>query len=119
MMVSSGYRKSGTEVIELTAMETFRKGVRDRSALNIALNRNPITLDELYQFMLEATHNSIFMLEATHNSKVALGACKPIVRRIDSAEEGDTDDCDIRQINKAESARIGDKGCTGDEDGVA
>ena len=71
MLVSSAYRDCSIEMVNHMSMEAFRRGVKDRAALNTALNRNPTNLDEMYQYMLEATHNS----------KVAFGG-KPGIREL-------------------------------------
>lgn len=90
-LVNAGYQVSSTEVINHVARDSFVKGVRDKTALIVALNRNPESLDEVYEYMREAVHNN----------KVAFGSVKPAIRNVGfSQTESSDDERTVRRRNR-------------------
>lgn len=51
------------------ARESFVNGAKYKTASNVALNRNQESLDEVYEYVWEATHNN----------KMDFGSVKPAI----------------------------------------
>ena len=93
-LVNSGYQESLTETVNHVAKDAFVKGVKDKAALNVALNRNPLTMDEVHEYMREAVHNS----------RVAFGGTKPAIRNVsfDGLSSEEEEYC-VRRVYEAGS----------------
>lgn len=77
-MVHEGYRGSSSEIIDSLAKDAFLKGCKDRSAVMIALNKNPSSLGEAFEFVKSAIHNQT----------IAFGG-KQSVKRVTFDREGE------------------------------